>query len=119
MQVARPTTPALAGDARLAKALTRIAAHLDAPEPIATLAESVGLSVRRLEQLFQAELGCSPAAWAREARLQAARRMIVEGRLGLAEIALRTGFSETSALSRAFRRRFGVAPSILRRKTKS
>jgi transcriptional regulator GlxA family with amidase domain len=114
-QAARPATPALAGDPRVAAAMARIVARLDAPEPVAATARAVGLSVRRLEGLFRTELGRAPAEWGREARLQAARRMVVEGRHPLSEIALRTGFAAQSALSRAFRRRFGVAPSALRK----
>jgi transcriptional regulator GlxA family with amidase domain len=115
-QAARPATPALAGDPRVAAAMARITARLDAPEPVAETARAVGLSVRRLEGLFRAELGRAPADWGREARLQAARRLVVEGRHPLAEVALRTGFAAPSALSRAFRRRFGAPPSALRRR---
>jgi transcriptional regulator GlxA family with amidase domain len=71
--------------------------------------------VRRLEGLFRAELGQSPAAWGRELRLQAARRLIADTRHPLGDIALRTGFGAQAALSRAFRRRFGRPPSDLRR----
>ncbi|MFN6978794.1 MAG: helix-turn-helix domain-containing protein, partial [Gemmobacter sp.] len=108
-------TPALTADPRVAAAMARIAAQIDAPEPVAATARAVGLSVRRLEGLFRAELGQAPGAWGREARLQAARRMVVEGGHGLQDIALRTGFAAPSALSRAFRRRFGLPPSRLRR----
>ena len=56
----------------------------------------------------------TPAAYALTLRLQAARRMITDTRHPLAEVALRTGFSSPSTLSRAFRARFGKAPSALR-----
>lgn len=106
---------ALARDGRLAAALARMEARIDAPEPVAATARAVGLSVRRLEGLFRAELGHGPAEWGRELRLQAARRMIVDTRHPLQDVALRTGFGAQAALSRAFRRRFGLPPSALRR----
>jgi transcriptional regulator GlxA family with amidase domain len=106
--------PGLATDPRVIAALARIEARLDAPEPMARTARALGLSVRRLEGLFAAELGLTPGAWAREARLQAARRMLTDTRHPLRDIALRCGFSAQSALSRAFRRRFGTSPSALR-----
>ncbi len=56
----------------------------------------------------------TPAAYALDLRLAAARRMITDTRHPLAEVALRTGFSSPSTLSRAFRARFGQAPSTLR-----
>ena len=102
-------------DPRVAAAMARIDAHLDTPEPVATLAAALGLSSRRLEMLFRAALGQTPAAYALNQRLAAARRMITDTRHPLAEVALRTGFSSPSTLSRAFRHRFGQPPSARRR----
>jgi transcriptional regulator GlxA family with amidase domain len=107
--------PAAARDPRLAAAMARIEARIEAPEPVARTARAVGLSVRRLEGLFRAELGLSPAEWGRDLRLQAARRMVADTRHSLRDIALRAGYGSQAALSRAFRARFGVAPSALRR----
>lgn len=101
-------------DPRVAAALTRIEAHLETPETTATLAATLGLSPRRLEQIFTENLGQPPAAYALGLRLAAARRMITDTRHPLAEVALRCGFSSASALSRAFRVRFGFSPSDLR-----
>jgi transcriptional regulator GlxA family with amidase domain len=64
--------------------------------------------------LFRQTVGLSPAAYALDLRLSAARRMITDTRHNLAEVALRTGFSSPSTLSRAFRAKFGTAPSRLR-----
>lgn len=102
-------------DPRIAAAITRMENTLDAPKPMATIAAEVGLSPRRLEQLFHANLGLTPAAYALTLRLQAARRMITDTRHPLAEVALRCGFSSASALSRAFQTRFGRAPRDLRK----
>ena len=101
-------------DPRVAAAIARIETHLDAPEPIAALARAVGLSPRRLEQIFTKNLGLGPGAYALNHRLSAARRMITDTRHPLAEVALRCGFSSASALSRAFTAKFGQAPSRLR-----
>ncbi|MEN9410702.1 MAG: hypothetical protein RL216_2676 [Pseudomonadota bacterium] len=103
-------------DGRVAEAIARMEARLDDPEPVARIARAVGVSVRRLESLFHQYLGESPGAYALGLRLQAARRMVTDTRHPLAEVALRTGFASPSTLSRAFSRRFGVAPSVLRRR---
>jgi transcriptional regulator GlxA family with amidase domain len=89
-------------------------ARLDQPETAEETARAVGLSPRRLEQLFTQNLGLPPAAYALSLRLQAARRMITDTRHPLAEVALRCGFSSASSLSRAFSAKFGTAPSRLR-----
>ncbi len=101
-------------DPRVASAITRMEANLDSPEPTAAIARALGLSPRRLEQLFRQTLGLTPAAYALTLRLQAARRMITDTRHPLAEVALRCGFTSASSLSRAFRAKFGRAPSALR-----
>lgn len=101
-------------DPRVAQAIARMEARLDAPEPVAETAQAVGLSPRRLETLFHQGLGMTPGAYGLHLRLQAARRMITDTRHPLAEVALRTGFSSPSALSRAFRRAFGLPPGALR-----
>ena len=116
-QIAPPERPARDArlDPRVAQALARMEARIDAPEPVARTARAVGLSPRHMETLFRAGLGTTPAAHALGLRLAAARRMITDTRHPLAEVALRSGFSSPSALTRAFRRQFGLAPSALRR----
>ena len=101
-------------DPRVARAIARMEARIDAPEPTSRTATAVGLSSRRLETLFRQALGLTPGAYALSLRLQAARRMLTDTRHPLAEIALRTGFTSPSTLSRAFRAAFGVAPGSLR-----
>ncbi len=101
-------------DPRVASAIARMEAHLDSREPAAQIARHCGLTARRLEQLFQAALGVSPAAYAQSLRLQAAKRMVTDTRHPLAEVALRCGFSSASALSRAFQRHYGKPPSHMR-----
>ncbi|EKD59870.1 MAG: Transcriptional regulator, AraC family, partial [uncultured bacterium] len=83
-------------------------------ETSAETARAVGLSPRRLEQIFAENLGLTPAAYGQSLRLQAARRMITDTRHPLAEVALRCGFSSASALSRAFKAKFGQSPRGLR-----
>ncbi len=105
--------PAL--DPRVAKAIARMEAQVDAPESIATVARAVNLSPRRLETLFRENLGLTPGAYALSLRLAAARRMLTDTRHPLSEIALRTGFTSPATLARAFKSRFGHPPGALRR----
>jgi transcriptional regulator GlxA family with amidase domain len=102
-------------DPRVAAALARMDARLDSPEAAAATARQVGVSPRRLEGLFRAALGTTPAAHALDLRLQAARRMLTDTRHPVQEVALRTGFTSPSAFARAFRHRFGQSPTAVRR----
>ncbi|MCW1932952.1 helix-turn-helix domain-containing protein [Pararhodobacter zhoushanensis] len=88
--------------------------HFDEPLSLETVAAAQGVGVRRLEQLFRDGLGQGPGAAYLELRLQAARRMMADTTHPIQEIALRAGFADRSSFSRAFRRRFGVAPRVAR-----
>ena len=101
-------------DPRVAQAITRMEARIDAPEPIRLTAAATGLSPRRLETLFRTDLGTTPGAYALSLRLAAVRRMLIDTRHPLSEIALRTGFTSPATLSRAFKARFGHPPKSLR-----
>ncbi|SMO46672.1 GlxA family transcriptional regulator [Paracoccus laeviglucosivorans] len=103
---------------RLAQAIRIMEEHLDSPLPIAAIAERIKCSTRTLEGLFRDNVETSPAAYYQSLRLQAARRLVMDTDLGMADIAVRTGFASIASLSRAFRRRFGQPPSAARRGSK-
>ena len=102
-------------DPRVAAAIARMEARLDAPEPASATARALGLSPRRLEGLFRTSLGTTPGQHALDLRLQAARRMLTDTRHPVQDVALRTGFSSPATFARAFRRRFGLPPGAARR----
>jgi transcriptional regulator GlxA family with amidase domain len=113
----RPTLNGKEVDPRLAEAIRIMTTSVDAPLKCAEVAGRLGLSVRRLEVLFQDGLGDSPGAFFLELRLQAARRMLTDTRQQpMAVIALRSGFSCPSSLSRAFTRRFGESARDFRKR---
>ena len=72
-----PHEPDPALDPRVAAALARMEAQIDSPETAAEIAETVGLSPRRLETLFREALGTTPAAHALDLRLQAVSKEIL------------------------------------------
>ena len=92
---------------RLRKVVARMAATMDAPQPLAELARTANLSERSLNRMFQRELGQSPARYMQSLRLARARDLACHTDLGLDQIALRCGFSGAPALTRAFRHRTG------------
>lgn len=90
-----------------------IVAHLDRPATLADLAERAGMSVRSFSRHYRAATGRTPARAVEELRLEAARRMLEEGR-PIGRIVGRCGFGSEETLRRAFQRRFGVAPQAYR-----
>jgi AraC family carnitine catabolism transcriptional activator len=113
----RPPHRALPGptDRRLEAAIALLERHLDQPLRPRDLARRVGLSVRQLERLTKARLGETPAELSLRLRLLAARNHLFYGDLSIQEIAVATGFSSPSVLSRCFKARFGLSPREFRR----
>ncbi|MBL0935742.1 MAG: GlxA family transcriptional regulator [Rhizobiaceae bacterium] len=102
-------------DPRLAQAVRIMEAHVDRPLTIAAIARRSKLSVRTMELVFRRAIGESPGAYYLRLRLNAARRLVLDTREPMADIAARTGFSSSAAFSRAFGRAFGKTPSAMRR----
>jgi transcriptional regulator GlxA family with amidase domain len=99
---------------RLTEAIRIMEEHVDAPLPIVDIAHTTGVSTRTLEMAFRRGTGQSPGRFYLGLRLNMARRLVVDTNLAMAEVAVRSGFSSVSALSRAFRRRFGASPMHVR-----
>ena len=104
-----------AHEPRVAAAIHVMEQHIDDTLSIGQIAQQIELSVRMLEYLFQQTLNQTPAAYYRRLRLQLARRMVVDTRLKLQEIAIRTGFNSLSSFSRIFRKYYQESPVQCRR----
>ncbi|WP_447928626.1 helix-turn-helix domain-containing protein [Vreelandella sp. EE27] len=81
---------------------------------VADLARLACLSEAHFSARFRAQTGLSPWQYVRRKRLSAARELIAQSRLPLTDIAVQTGFANQSALSHAFRRRYGQSPRAFR-----
>jgi AraC-like DNA-binding protein len=100
---------------RLAALRARIEAEPGLAWTTESMAKALGCSVSRLHALFREELDASPHAWLLEHRLGKARAWLASSDAPIAEIALRAGFSEQSALTRALRKATGMTPAAYRR----
>lgn len=100
------------------EAARRLARHavalFDARDEIPSVAEvagSLGVSERRLQQVFQTELGVAPRSWRRLARLHALlRRIRAVDTARWAQHALEGGFYDQPHLVREFRSLCGLTP---------
>jgi AraC family transcriptional regulator len=81
---------------------------------LADLAAAVPLSPYHFSRAFRATTGVTPHRYVMRCRAEAARALIARTRLGLGEVARRTGFADGPHLARQFRRHFGVTPSAFR-----
>jgi AraC-like DNA-binding protein len=101
---------------RLAALQASIEAEPGLPWTTDTMARCAGVGVSRLHALFREELDTSPHAWLLGRRIARAREWLAATRLPIADIALRAGFSEQSALTRALRKATGMTPAAYRRR---
>jgi AraC-like DNA-binding protein len=74
------------------------------------LAQRIGVSQRKLQRLFRAELACTPGHWLRSQRMQAARLML-ESSSTVKEVAYSLGFRHESQFCRDFKQAFGCSPA--------
>lgn len=77
---------------------------------VPVLAERVGVSQRKLERLFQRDLGTSVVGFYRMLRLQFARVLLTNTDMSIREVSIACGFSSLSHFARAFVAQFGRRP---------
>ncbi|WP_338550368.1 GlxA family transcriptional regulator [Roseovarius phycicola] len=107
--------PARLSDPLVHRALQLMRDSVEKPMPLTQLARALSCQPRTLDRRFRARLGASPGKVYRHLRLAAARKLIEDSPLGMAEIAVRCGYDSPAALTRAIGQRYGVTPRMLRR----
>ena len=100
--------------ARVAAARDLLEDRLGAPPTLAELSAAVGLTAKKLNQGFKHLYGLTVFDYLTDLRLKTAYRLISEGRERISVVAYKVGVMPAH-LSYAFRKRFGISPSALRR----
>lgn len=90
-----------------------IGEHLSEPLDVPRLAARVAMSERSFHRKFTHSLGETPAHYVETLRLDRARQLLGNAS-SLKQIALQTGYATAAQLSKAFERRFGIAPTLFR-----
>jgi AraC family transcriptional regulator len=99
---------------RVERAREFIASRLDRDHGMAAIAKVAATSPFHLARLFKQNTGMTIRGYRLRLRLAAALERIAEGEPDLARLAAELGFSHHSHLTAAFRRHFGMPPSVLR-----
>ena len=99
---------------RFAPLLRWMAGHLARDLSVPVLAERVAMSPRNFARAFRAAMATTPARHVRLLRVDAARRLLTDSRLGIARIAERCGFASEEAMRVAFQAELKVSPSEFR-----
>jgi AraC-like DNA-binding protein len=101
-------------DTAVAEALRAMEAHPEHPWTVESLGAQVGLSRAALARRFSRQVGESPLSYLTRWRLSLAADLLAGTDLTLAAIATRVGYANPFALSAAFKRIHGIAPSRYR-----
>lgn len=101
-------------DRRVRTAIDVMMRDIERPLAVTDLARRVNLSRSRFTDLFREEIGCSPARYLREARLDRARQLLENTLLSIKEVRARVGFNDPSHFTRDFCRRHGTSPRKFR-----
>lgn len=83
---------------------------------VENLLEELGTSRSNLEKRFRKVLGRSPHQQIRRVRLRKVRMLLLETRLSLVDIAVRSGFHSVTYLCKAFRSEYGLTPGDFRKR---
>ncbi len=98
-------------DPKIGRVLARIHADIAAPWTAETLATEAALSRSAFVERFSEIVGTSPIRYVTAWRLETARRLLVETRKSVAEIAHAVGYESEEGFRRAFRREFEMTPA--------
>lgn len=106
---------ALMANRQTGKALAAMLADPARDWTLDELAELAAASRATFVRLFQKVAGTAPLAFLSELRLSLAHRRLLSSRASLSEIAEAVGYQSESTLSRAYSRRYGMAPGAARK----
>jgi AraC-like DNA-binding protein len=101
--------PALADRSLLETARALIHGRLGEPILLEDLSAALGLTQYQIIRLFKRTTGLTPHSYVTQTRLEAARRLLAQG-TPIGETAVAAGFYDQSALTKHFKRWYGVTP---------
>lgn len=91
-----------------------MSSRLERPMRIGDIADQLQITQRALTRAFQAELAAAPITVYKRLRLNAARRYAEQSSYSISEIAVRCGYRNAAAMTRAFVEQHGKPPSAFR-----
>ena len=86
-------------------------AHMSESLTLERIADNLGYSVSQMKKLYHRQTGRGIIDTFITLKMDEARRLLMEGRLNISQIAASLGYENTAYFSRLFRRRFDMSPS--------
>lgn len=91
---------------------------MESPPSLKNLANSIGLSVNKLEQGFNEIFGMPVFTYLRECKMQKAKLLFLETPMNVSEVAWEVGYVNVSHFGDAFKKRFGILPKQFIKKSR-
>ncbi|WP_228409537.1 helix-turn-helix domain-containing protein [Radiobacillus deserti] len=101
------------------ESLLHIENNLQQPLSLESVSKTFNMSKYYFHRLFSAIMGCSLNQYTLSRRLNASVQYIQSGNLSLTEIAYQLNFGTPSSFTRAFKSKYGISPSTLRKNGKT
>lgn len=93
----------------------KIEANFASQEQLQESLHAVGVTPRRMTDIFKQEYGVTPKEYADLLRLREAKRLLTDTQNTVTEIAYATGFSSLATFHRFFKQRVGTTPAMYRK----
>jgi len=95
---------------RIRRAKEIIIERMSEPPGLKSLAEEVGLSLKKLKEGFKQVYGDSVYSFLFDYKMEYARKMLESQKFNVNEVGLKVGYSTASHFIAAFRKKFGTTP---------
>ena len=96
--------------AKLKKAKAIIIANMSEPPTLQELADTIGLSLKKLKEGFKQIYGDTVYSFLFDYKMEVARKLLESGNHNVNEVGLKVGYSTSSHFIAAFKKKFGTTP---------
>lgn len=105
-------SPKTLGKQTMAELKDYLLGHIDQPVRLQSLAELCGLTPTQLQRHFKSTTGLTPYAWFSQLRLEQGMKQLQAG-VSPVIVAHAVGYYDQAHFCKAFKRHFGVSPSMV------
>lgn len=102
-------------NAKVSKCISAMVASVEEPLSLDEVAQTAGISTRQMQRLFRQNLDISPRNYYRRVRLDAARQLVMRTDMPLVDIAISSGFANSSHFIKRYKQQFGTTPALERK----
>lgn len=100
---------------RIHAAMEILVTNMQNPPSLLELAGLVGLNDFKLKIGFRQVCGKTAFGFLHEHRMERSRQLLGDGKMNVKEVSFNVGYTDSGRFSDAFKRQFGVRPSVYRR----